>query len=44
MLLLVPELFRLSTCISLPFLDWALSTMSTSVKVYVVEMQEYIYH
>ncbi len=34
MLLLVLELIRLSTCTSLPLLDWALSTMPTAIKVY----------
>ncbi len=43
MLLVVLELFRLSTCTSLPLLDWALLTMPTSVKVYIVEIQEYVY-
>ena len=43
MLLLVLKLFHLRTCTSLPLLDWAQSTMPTSLKVYIVEIQEYAY-
>lgn len=38
MLLLVLELFYLSICTSLPLLVWELSTMPTSVNVYIVEL------